>query len=1174
MLSNLLHFDWLFFTKKKAFYISIALFMALGFFGAVGAGFPWHNTYKNSPFVLTFLMGLFSLVSMFVVAFLAAQSLLRERDFRFDSILYATPLKKQTYLASRFLVIFQITVACFFLFLMGLLVGHQFFRKHPSDYGSFHIWYYLQPFLVLVIPNILFCTAVLCSLGAISKNKLMIYVSGLLLYFLYWGIAMFTNSPLVAGNQPVSAEAMSWSAKLDPFGVSAFFEQTRYWSSVDRNTRLLALEGNFLFNRVLYFFVSLGFMVLAYQKFSLTAHTPQKAKKIQKSISVAFSRVYQPILTKSSGFLYQIQVFWSTTKLDIGSVLKSTSFILIVLGWIFFMGIELVSHIQGGSRFPQRFATTSLIVNQLLENFPSVALIILLFYGSEVFWRSQVSKFSDLENVTPVQKVTILVSKWFTLSLLLGFLIAFNILMGCLIQLLFGYLIHWDLYLLLFDVVGFPLVLATAHIVLVQSLSKNKYMGLAISTILLTLTSTVFGKILGINHPLLKFTSPFQAVYSDMAGFDAYLPAFHLKMFFGLAVTLFLGMLVHRFSRRKMSLQALKNTKPAYWAILLLCMGVVVSTGVVISKDVQITSSKEENNWKQAYEEKYRTYQKVPQPVITHVKTQIHLYPETNSYEVSGEYTLANPHNAPLAEMLVYLDKSIVWDSVNITDSRLRTQDDLYGHRIYQFSKPLAPQETRKMKFAFKYHWSAFAGHKAFNAILGNGSFMRISNYYPQFGYQESLEIDNEKERVQRKMAKPTPLRTLEQPNHFSDYGFIHLDATISTSKEQTAIGVGELVSNWQQGDRNFFQYKTPSPIPFRFAVASARYQTQKVSQNGISIEAYYHPEHHQNIAHLLKNAQRTLAYCEKSFGKYPFKTIRFVEISSFVKGFAGTAYPTSFFMPEDFGLQNKTENNPEKDIINELVSHELSHMWWGNSQISPSYQEGSKILTETLAMYTELMLYKQAYGEEVLLDRMAVHQDIYLGERGLHGDEPLYKSHPSKPFLCYNKGLVVMYQLYKMLGEEKINQALKSFLAKHQYPNIPPTTLNLLGEFCQVADKSLHAKIDELFKTITTYDLKVQATALKINKNEYEVKLAIKAHKYQENTQGSQKEMVFQESVDVVIYLENGQKQHYVLNTHNGTIDTTLRLTQKPVSVTLDPYTKFLDIFLEDNEKMLEIIP
>jgi aminopeptidase N len=115
-----------------------------------------------------------------------------------------------------------------------------------------------------------------------------------------------------------------------------------------------------------------------------------------------------------------------------------------------------------------------------------------------------------------------------------------------------------------------------------------------------------------------------------------------------------------------------------------------------------------------------------------------------------------------------------------------------------------------------------------------------------------------------------------------------------STPANQTAVGVGELVKRWTHHGRNCFAYKTSSPIPFRFALSSAQYAIKKEQYKGKLFEIYYHPSHDENVDHLLKNTRLTMDYCEKNYGPYPFRTIRFAEISSFTKGFAATAYPAT----------------------------------------------------------------------------------------------------------------------------------------------------------------------------------------------------------------------------------------------------------------------------------------
>jgi aminopeptidase N len=67
---------------------------------------------------------------------------------------------------------------------------------------------------------------------------------------------------------------------------------------------------------------------------------------------------------------------------------------------------------------------------------------------------------------------------------------------------------------------------------------------------------------------------------------------------------------------------------------------------------------------------------------------------------------------------------------------------------------------------------------------------------------------------------------------------------------------------------------------------------------------------------------------------------------------------------------------------------------------------------------------------------------------------------------IAYSKGAIAMVELSELIGEDKVNEALRSFLANNQYPK-KPTTLDLLEEFYKVApDKSAKSKIDELFQT------------------------------------------------------------------------------------------------------------
>jgi hypothetical protein len=107
------------------------------------------------------------------------------------------------------------------------------------------------------------------------------------------------------------------------------------------------------------------------------------------------------------------------------------------------------------------------------------------------------------------------------------------------------------------------------------------------------------------------------------------------------------------------------------------------------------------------------------------------------------------------------------------------------------------------------------------------------------------------------------------------------------------------------------------------------------------------------------------------------------------------------------------------QDVVNELAGHELSHLWWGNSQISPDRREGGRLLTETLAMYTELMLVKKMHGKKRVLENVRMHLGIYLNERGYTEEQALYKVQYGNIHLLYSKGLVVMYQLTELIAKK-----------------------------------------------------------------------------------------------------------------------------------------------------------
>jgi ABC-2 type transport system permease protein len=1058
MLRHLVFFEWKFYSRKISFYIMLLLFLALGILVGTSAGISFPNITYNSPYAINFIVGLFSLVSLFPIVIMASQSLLREKDNRFEQLLYTTPITVRNYFVSRFLLVFGVAIITFLLFLLGYIAGHLITIDASEKWGVFHLSYYLHAFLVIVVPNIFLCTVIVSCTAWFSQSKMMIYLSGLGIYVLYMVGSIFSNSPLIAGASPASASAMKLAAKLDPFGMAAFFEQTHQWTALQRNTTLLHLSGNVLFNRVAVLLFGTALLFATYKLFRFKSSNDHKEKTFKLSKTPSNETIYDEVETKTEGNRYFVSTLFSFLKIDLLSTIKSLPFVLLIVITCFVLGMEMYGAIEGGIRLPENYVTTGLMVNTILSTVPILFVFAMLFYGSELVWKSKNANFYSIENSTPFSQKSLFISKCITLITITILLLISCITLGVIFQKIYQYsILDLGVYVSLFYFIGLPASLCGILIIALQYLIKHKYLALSVAGLFLILTNTSLGKAFGFSHPLLRFATFLPDRFSDINGFG-YLPkAFLVNMVCSLSFALFLAVVAIIFSKK-----SLLKIKSKEILILVFPLIVMMISGYYIISKSTIISKTEQTNWAQEYEEKYKVYKTLPQPSITDVKTTIDLYPEENSYKVRGTYRIVNKTKSKISKILVNANTIIKWNSIDSPQLILDKKDIKFGQYLFKLKNNMLPNESITLSFDFEYEIEPLQGHQPFNAIVENGAFMRISNYFPSIGYNADNEIEAKSERKKRNLPL-NQLTKVDAPlaNPYN-YEFINLDATISTSGNQTAVFVGELLNKYAKNNRDYFHYLAKD-IPFRFGVSSAKYAMKKSEYNNINIEVLYHPNHYQNIRHLINRIKKSLEYCEKNFGSYPYKTIRFAEISSFTSGFAATAYPATIFINEK-QLHLNLLADKQQDIISELAGHELSHQWWGNAQLKPDYREGSGVLTETLAQYTELMLYKNAHGKAKMEEIILLYKELYESEKAFSGEESLYKSNTNNSNVIYNKGILKMYELYLILGEEKINLALKNLLSKHKFPLQPATTLDLIMELKAVSEVSKHHKIERLF--------------------------------------------------------------------------------------------------------------
>ena len=1067
MLKHLTFFEWKLYIRKFSFYIMLLSSLALGILVGSAARISFPNITYNSPYAINFIFGLFSLTALIPITLISSQSLLREKDNGFEQILYTTPITVGNYLLSRFLIVFGVAVLTFSLFLTGYIAGHLMRMDNSELWGEFHLIYYFHSFFVLVIPNIFLCTVIVSCASWFGKNKLLIYLSGLGIYVLYMIMSIFSNSPLMAGALPVSESAMQIAALLDPFGIAAFFEQTHHWSAFNRNTVMTNLSGNFLFNRlaVLLFGSILLITALKFYRFRVSKNN---RKRFLTTVSPDLNKyIYNSTETLTKGISYFGKTIFSFLKIDLLSTIKSIPFVVLIFIILFVMGMEIYGAIDGGIRLPENYASSPLMVKTILSTLPFLLTVAILFYGSEIVWKAKSVNFLNIENTTPFSFAALFVSKFFTLISIIIILIIFCIIESITFQIIYDHpLIEWKIYFQLLYFIGLPSALCGLLIISLQYIIGNKYIALSAAFVFLIFTNTSLAKVIGVSFPLIQFANYSIDIYSDMNGFG-YLPqAFLIKMIYSISIVMILSIIAVLFYNNYLNLtfrkfRPEKNLKKIF--LLLLPILILAFSGYFIIKNSNVDSKSDRLDRMQIYEERFGHYKNLPKPTITDVRTIIDLYPEDNRYTVNGRYTLINKSTSGINNIMIYTNENL--SDVNLMSNELKLVDlnKEFHKYLFETNEKMSPGDSIILNFEFEYMIEPLKGHESFNAIVGNGAFMRISNYFPGIGYNSDMEIEDKNEREARGMSVANSIIKADAPlTKPYNYEFINFDALISTSGDQTAVSVGELINSFKKDNRNYFHYKL-NDIPFRFAVSSAEYEIKKSFYKNIGIEVLYYKNHFQNIDHLTEQIKKTLEYCEVNFSKYPYKSIKFAEISSFTNGFGATAYPAAIFVNEKF-MHLNLEADKQQDIINELAGHELSHQWWGNAQLKPDTREGSGVLTETLAQYTEMMLYKNAHGIEKLEEIAALHKEIYESGKAFSGEESLYKSNPENSNVIYNKGLVKMYELYQLIGEEKINIALKSLLEKHKFPMQPPVISDLISELKSATDPAHHRGIEIIF--------------------------------------------------------------------------------------------------------------
>ncbi|WP_085299078.1 M1 family aminopeptidase [Cognaticolwellia mytili] len=1145
--------------------------------------------FANSAYAITQTILFVSPNIIFALCVLASATLIRDSQYKMEPIIFTTPIDKFQYLASRYLGVVTAAMILFLIVFIAMMISLLFLDEQLI--GPFHLGNYVLVYCTFILPSILLCSSVVFATAMLSKNTITVYVAGIAIYVLYILVSILGNSPMMASSNTLLSDSSGFAALLEPYGLIAFMEQSAFWTSEQRNVLTPEFSGNLLLNRLLWLAASAALFAFTYHKF--TFRVVKKAEKkssasIGKKISqtkVTQVRAYQAVVPQQDFEKFNIEIWFSKFKLEYFTATKSKTFIILLLVTMVFtlgnlMGNIFDGPINNGQGF---YPLTSMILELLMQPLTDIGMLVAIFYSVELYWNERTVNIHSLIDVTPTRNLTFYLAKLSTVIMICLTLVTSSVITAIGFQLSQGIFdIQPWLYLMLYYYVGIPLLLAAFLALSLQRLAKNKALGLLFAIGIFILS--VFVKSLDLDHPLTILAYRPDFLFSDMADTIYHDDAVHWYNLYWLSFGIIISFLTVKFWQRgssnvsqKLSLFG-KGVLSSTFALFLLSGSYVFYQTNIFNE----YSSKEQTLQMMAdYETQYAKLAEQPQPTVIDINVDVDIYPDARRYQAQGRYIIQNQTDSIISDVMVSIFKqSHIEQTISFNEAELARYDEKYQSYFFRLNKPMKAGEKRTLNFNFSVSHNAFAELDGEHYVTKGGAYIELEDIMPQFGYDMRYVIDDEEERVKRGL----PLVKLTMPTFDIkkvSEDWVNFETTVSTNKIQRVVTVGRLQSMWSKGDRNFFHYKSDNKVQRQLAYTSAEFERVSESYNGIEINLFHSPEHDQDNHFTLEALKQTMDYFSENFGAYRANQFTIVELPYFSSAQSfGSAQPDMYLGVENrfFNLDNRNVDISEFNPLLRGVSHEFSHQYWGG-YIDPNYVGGYALLTETLSKYSELVLARKVYGEYSTNLEVHLSLDRYLRTRPYSNniEKPLFST-GMEPHIYYAKGKQTMHALLDLLGEEKINKALRGLLKNHGYPS-KPTSLDLLNEFYLVSDDNQKVMIDDLFKRVVFHDFALHsAKSVQLANGLYEIEIDISTLKLvldpQSNTE--QKEAI-NDSLDIALYegfpeVDNAnmlQNQKVTFNKDRTSI--TLQTKAKPSHVSIDPNRFRIDRNLVDNVLTVE---
>lgn len=313
--------------------------------------------------------------------------------------------------------------------------------------------------------------------------------------------------------------------------------------------------------------------------------------------------------------------------------------------------------------------------------------------------------------------------------------------------------------------------------------------------------------------------------------------------------------------------------------------------------------------------------------------------------------------------------------------------------------------------------------------------------------YFVEAEVENGK--VVRNAQIWTQGEPQEARHWFPSFDFPSDKATteqiITAEKGETVIGNGEFLGKTDNADgTTTFHYKMPVPhSTYLTSFVVGKYSKSSDSYKNVPLGFYVYPGRESITAPAFGKTKQMMRLMEElTRVDFPFNKYDQTMVANFNFGGMENITATTMADTEIFAAAFPFAKNGVED----LVSHELAHSWFGNLVTCRNWAE--LWLNEGFATFMEAAYREKAYGRADYLRKIRSDAKQFFSDDAVnqnrHGlfnvlarpDDSIFDA------TTYQKGGVVIHTLRETIGDAAFWRALNVYLNRHKFGNVETADL------------------------------------------------------------------------------------------------------------------------------------